>query len=180
MNYHTKLLSMTKLQKKLFISILISLALVLNYFERFIPIYTILGYPGGRIGLANIIVLLSMYYLTFSEMLLLVVLKVLLGSIYSGYAISSLLYSLVGSGLSFLIMFLLVKKLNALISIPIISIIGAIFHNIGQLIVASIIMSDYKILLVYIPHIIFISISTGLIIGLTVNYILKHLREVKL
>ena len=71
-------------------------------------------------------------------------------------------------------MFLLVYLSKQQISIFAVSILGAISHNIGQLFMASLVISNVKIF-VYLPFLVLIAIPTGLAIGLTSKGVLKHL-----
>ena len=53
---------------------------------------------------------------------------------------------------------------------------GAIFHNVGQLIIASMIVKNIGVML-YLPILSTIGIGTGIFIGITANYAVTHLRK---
>lgn len=174
MLYHNKITSLTKVQKMVFISMLIAFALVLSYFETFLPV---LPYPGVKLGLANIITLTSLYFLGFSDALLLVITRVTLNSFFTGSFIT-IWYSLSGGILSFLVMYLLIHMVKDKMSITGISILGAVSHNIGQLIVVVITTENINVAAAYFPILAVSGIITGILIGLTVNYILPYINKI--
>lgn len=153
------------------ISLLISLALTLHVFEQFLPVP--LPIPGVKLGLANVITLLTIILFGFKEAIIVVFCRTLLGSFLGGTP-SSFIFSIVGSLLSAFIMTLLYKKYLHTFSLPTISILGAVFHNLGQIFVASLIFSSINIFY-YFPLLIFSGIITGFFIGLTTKHSLKYL-----
>ena len=88
---------MLRIKKITLVAVLVSVGLVLGILEAKIPFMTII--PGGKIGLSNICVLLSVYLLTPAESLLISVLKGLLVSVLTGN-ISAFLYSGTGGAFS--------------------------------------------------------------------------------
>lgn len=157
-------------QKKIArIGILITLALMVSYIEALFPISFFV--PGIKLGLANSVVLAALYLLGEKEAFFVSVLRVVLASfLFSG--LSMMLYSLVGSLLSFFIMFLAKKRSG--LSIFGVSILGGVFHNIGQIIVAILVISS-KSLLLYLPVLIVAGIITGGVIGGIAKEILKRM-----
>ncbi|MDD2482501.1 MAG: Gx transporter family protein, partial [Lutispora sp.] len=81
---------MTKTRKMVLLSILISQALVLHVIERAIPVP--IPVPGVKLGLANIISLITIMLFGYKEAVLVVILRTLLGSFFGG-GLSSFLYS---------------------------------------------------------------------------------------
>ena len=149
--------------------LLTAVALVLGYFERFIPIATTL--PGIKLGLANTILLYAIYMMNNKSALCLMLLKVMLsGMLFAG--MSGALYSLSG-GLLSLIMMLIVKSQRG-VSIIGVSVVGAVFHNVGQILAASMIVQSRGVFL-YLPALLIAAVITGMLTGITAKYVLKGL-----
>ncbi|GAA0721972.1 hypothetical protein GCM10008905_12980 [Clostridium malenominatum] len=92
---------------------------------------------------------------------------------------SSFLYSIAGGLLSNLIMIILYKSFKESLSIWTISVCGAVFHNIGQLLIASLIVQDFRVYL-YLPVLMVSGVITGYFIGVTTNYLYNHMKKVPL
>jgi heptaprenyl diphosphate synthase len=163
-----------KTKKTVFIALLLSLALVLSYMEQFIPIPVMV--PGVKLGLANIVTLTGLYYLSFKECFTLVILRVVLNSFFTGNVVSTW-YSLSGGVLSFFVMFLLVWLLRNRLSNVFLSITGALFHNIGQLIVVAIITKSSLVALGYFPVLAVSAVIGGTFTGLCVERLLGLLNR---
>ena len=112
-----------------------ALALIFSYVETLIPIN--FGIPGVKLGLANLVIVIALYKMKLTEVYLLSVVRVLLsGFIFGNYF--SIIYSLAGGLLSLTVMALLKK--NKGFSVMGISVAGGVFHNVGQLIVAMLVV----------------------------------------
>lgn len=165
---------MTNTRKMVLLSILISQALVLHIVERAIPVP--IPVPGVKLGLANIISLFTIIVFGYKEAIIVVLLRTLLGSLFGG-GFSSFLYSLAGGLLSTTVMAFMYIKHKNIFSIVTISTIGAISHNIGQLVVASIVISN-AYLFYYLPVILISGVITGVMIGLTVQFTINPLKRI--
>jgi len=55
------------------------------------------------------------------------------------------------------------------------SVIGAVFHNIGQVTIAAIILNNIMIY-TYLPFLLLMSLFTGFFVGLATHYIVKNLK----
>lgn len=165
-----------KTRRMTLISLLVAQGLVLHVVEGMLPIPFIA--PGARLGLTNIITLMALYILDFNEVLLVVVLRVLLATLIAGN-MSSFMYSIVGGILSFLSMYILKKIGKENVSIIGVSVIGAIFHNIGQVIVAGLIINNAMIIS-YLPILLIAAIGTGVFIGVTGKFLLPFLNRLNL
>ena len=141
-------------------AVLISLALALSYVERFIPLQLIIPLPGVKLGIANVVTLVSLYLLGWKRTLPIVLIRCLLGSLFGN--ITGLLFSLTGGILAFLVMTLC--KNMRLFSIYGISVLGAAAHSVGQILAATCIMGSVYIF-AYLPYLLFIGIFTGTAIG---------------
>ena len=143
-------------------SMLLAISVVLSIIESFIPIFSGL-IVGVKLGLANIIVLYVLYIYGFKDAIYISILRVILvGILRTGLFSITFLFSLSGAIISILMMGLF--KLTKL-SIIGVSIIGSIFHIVGQIIVAVIILNTSNILY-YLPYLLIFSCITGTIIGI--------------
>ena len=139
---------------------LISIALVASYIESIIPI----PYPvyGMKIGLANIIIVWVLYSIDIKAAAIISLARVLIAGFLFGN-FYSIIFSLVGAGLSLGIMFLLKKTKK--FSIVGVSIAGGVTHNLGQIIVAAIVLENIRITYVF-PILIVSGVVAGIAIGI--------------
>ena len=121
--------------KVAYFGVFTALALIFSYVETLIPIN--FGIPGVKLGLANLIIVIALYKMRLREVYLLSIVRVLLsGFIFGNYF--SIIYSLAGGLLSLTVMAVFKRKDG--FSIMGISIAGGVFHNVGQLIVAMLVV----------------------------------------
>lgn len=165
---------MNKTKRMVLLSLLTGIALAIYIVEAQIPVL----FPGIKLGLANIVSLAALITFGWKEALLIMFLRTILGSMLTGN-MSSFLFSIAGGILSNLVMILLYKYLKEHISLWTISISGAIFHNIGQLFVAAIVVKDFRIY-VYFPVLLISAIITGYFIGICCNMLVKHLNKLSI
>ena len=116
--------------------ILIALALILSYVEAQVPAF--FAFPGMKLGLTNIAVLLALYRMGGVSAMTINLLRIVMVSLLFG-SFSSFVYSMAGGMLSTVVMILLkhIGKFRPLT----VSIAGGISHNVGQIIAAMILMS---------------------------------------
>lgn len=160
-------------RKLVLISVLVAQGIVLGYIEKMLPIPFIV--PGAKLGLANIVTLTAIYFLNFRESSAVVLLRVLLTAVTFG-SLSSFLYSLSGGVLSLIAMAGLLKVFKDELSLISVSIIGSISHNMGQLIMAAIIIHNVLIL-TYLPFLLIIAIPTGIFVGLVARALIQYLQK---
>ena len=153
-------------RKVTYAAILVALAMTFSYIEVLIPINV--GLPGMKLGLANLVVLIGFYILKPQEVFFISLVRILLMGCLFGNGLS-LMYSLSGGILSYLIM-LLLKNIKGF-SIVGISIAGGVSHNIGQILAAILIIQNNKIIY-YLPPLMIAGIITGVLIGLLAKRIL--------
>ncbi|SKA87846.1 heptaprenyl diphosphate synthase [Caloramator quimbayensis] len=166
---------MKKTQNMIFISILVAQALVLYIVETMIPVPFIT--PGAKLGLANIITVVSLYSLSLADTFLVVILRIILSTLLVG-SLSSFFFSLSGGILSLLVMFILKKFGKENVSIIGVSVMGSVFHNIGQILVASITVQNIRII-AYLPVLMIAGIGTGIFVGITSKFLLVHLKKLQ-
>ncbi len=147
-------------------AILTALALVLSYVEAMIPFH--FGIPGIKLGLANLVIVIGFYVLKPREVLIISVVRILLAGFMFGSGFS-ILYSLAGGMLSFAVMLLMIRIRG--FSVWTVSIAGGVCHNLGQLIVAALVVSNLR-LGYYAPVLMIAGALTGALIGLIAGRIL--------
>ncbi|MCF2668668.1 MULTISPECIES: Gx transporter family protein [Lachnospiraceae] len=158
--------------KVAYFGVFTALALIFSYVETLIPIN--FGIPGVKLGLANLIIVIALYKMRLREVYLLSIVRVLLsGFIFGNYF--SIIYSLAGGLLSLTVMAVFKRKDG--FSIMGISIAGGVFHNVGQLIVAMLVVETFSVAY-YVPVLLIAGMITGLLIGIVSNEMLKRLVNV--
>ena len=144
-------------------------AIIVGIIESFIPS---IGIPGVKLGLANIVILITLYELGILEALFVDLARVFIVGLLRGTIFTmGFFMSLTGAILSLGIMilfYLLIKKF----SIIGVSVVGAIFHVIGQILVAWLFLSTPYILY-YLPVIAISAIVTGVGVGVVANLVIK-------
>ncbi len=161
-----------KTKKLAELALLTAVALIIFIIELRIP--NILPIPGVKLGLANIITVYAVYKFSAKETLMIVATRVILGSLFSSN-FSVIIYSLSGA-IMCLVGMLLVKRVIPLKYIWLCSIIGAVFHNTGQMITAVIMMRSFAVIAYY-PPLIISGCIAGLFTGLCAGFVLKRLPQ---
>lgn len=164
---------MKRLNKIIFLSVLVSMGLGLSVLESSIPLPITI--PGAKLGLSNVVVLVTLVIFGFKEGLTVSALKSIVLMLVTG-SISSFLYSFTGAVLSCIIMYIGLKFASKIFSLIGISILGALSHNFAQISVASLMMNNARIYS-YLPFLMLTSIFTGYFVGLSSKYIIKNLRK---
>lgn len=151
------------------LGLMVTLALILSYVESMIPVFV--GIPGIKLGLANLVSVFLLYRTSFKEAVLVSVVRILISGFMFGN-LMSISFSMAGSILSLLVMCIL-KKINRF-SVIGVSIAGGCMHNIGQLIVAAVVVQTSK-LLYYLPVLLISGLITGMLIGVASGILIKRL-----
>lgn len=161
-----------KTRKIAYLGVFLALALILSYVESLIPFY--FGIPGVKLGLTNLIVVVMLYCIGTKEAFGVSVARILLAGFLFGN-LFSILYSLAGGVLSFIVMCLL-KKTGRFHVISV-SVTGGISHNLGQLIAAAFVVETYDIFY-YMPFLLIAGVATGFVIGmLAQEFILRFEKQ---
>lgn len=162
-----------KLEKMIFMSILVTLSIILGIIDS-----AYLGFltwtPSTKIGLANIVIIVSIYYFSFREVLFIASLKSIVIGLLLGTPMTFLI-GLSGTMLSFIVMYILLKIGKDKFSLIGISISGSVFHTIGQFLVVVFLYSTG--ILALIPLNLVISIVTGIGIGMITDSLIKYLNS---
>lgn len=151
--------------------LLVALAIILSYVESLIPLPFFM--PGMKLGLANIVVLMALYTLRPTDAVIISFLRVLLVGILFKNGVS-MAYSFGGAVLSLAAMILLKK--TGKFGITGVSVVGAAFHNIGQIAVAAIMLETAQ-LVYYLPVLLISAVVTGVIIGIIGGIIVKRIEK---
>lgn len=156
------------------LALLAAAAVVLGYIEGILSAFMLLP-PGIKLGLANTVLLYSIYLLGPGYSVILMILKVVLTGFMSGNLASAFLYSMGGGALSLVMMLLVRFLLRNSISIVGVSVVGAVFHNVGQILVAALVLSTPG-LMFYVFPLMIAAVVTGVITGLAGRQIVRVLK----
>lgn len=150
-------------------ALLTAIALAIHVAEAQIP--APIPVPGVKLGLANIVTVYAVFTMGPGPALMILVARILLGSLFSG--VMSLFYSLAGGLLCFAVMLLLRRVLSKK-QIWVASVVGAVFHNIGQILVA-IVVTGTPAIVSYLPILLLSGIAAGLFTGVAAQYLIHRL-----
>ena len=160
----------SKTRRLTLLAILLGNALIASFIERSIPFN--FAVPGVKLGLANVVTLFALYKFKPGDVFVLVILKCIMTSIFIA-SFSALAYSVCGSLLSFAAMTLILKTGRNLFSPVGVSVVGAICHNIGQILAASFMLGSL-LAVAYLPALLISGVITGVLVGLVVKMLLWY------
>ena len=155
-----------KTKKIALLAMCVALSMILSYVESLLPSP---GVPGVKLGLANLVVIFALYKLGWKEAAGISLLRVFLVSLLFGHA-ASLMYSAAGAVLSLAGMILL-KRTDKLSCVAV-SVIGGVLHNIGQILMAWLLMGPNVVY--YLPVLILSGTAAGIAIGVVSALIVKR------
>ena len=158
-------------KKTAYLGVFAAVAIIFGYVESLFPFFA--GIPGIKLGLANLAVLFILEKYTWKEAALVSAVRILVIGFLFGNMFS-ILYSLAGATLSLAVMTLMKKRAG--FSILGVSVSGGVSHNIGQLIIAALIVENTAFLY-YAPVLIISGVITGLLIGLLTREVLKRIPD---
>lgn len=159
-----------KISRLTTLALFTTIALILSLVETALP--PLAPIPGIKLGLANVVTLLLLYLAAPQNALFVLLARILLASLFAGQAMS-LLYSLTGGIFCFLAMWLCKYFLNKKY-IVLTSMVGGIFHNAGQILVAYLLTQTTGVLL-YFPILLISGLIAGAFTGLCAHYARKYL-----
>lgn len=167
---------MKRNKKLIFLALLTAMGLVLGLFESMIPIPVAL--PGARLGLSNMVVLVTIVVVGAREGIIVALLKTMMLTLVTG-SVSAFFFSLGGAILSSLAMIISYRLLSRWISLIGVSEIGSFFHNLGQVLVACFILHS-RAILTYLPLLVILGLFTGYFVGLSAIFIGNHLAKMNI
>ena len=148
-----------KTKKIAVLALAIALAMILSFVESQIPAFVAI--PGVKVGLANIAVVFVLYKLGWKEAVLISLVRVVMVSMLFGTLVS-LFYSVAGAVLSLTGMVLLKK--TGLFSTVAVSVTGGVLHNVGQILMACLLL-ETNVIVYYLPFLILSGVIAGVVIG---------------
>ncbi|MFQ9515292.1 MAG: Gx transporter family protein [Eubacterium sp.] len=146
-------------------------AVILSYIETLIPA---IGIPGVKLGLANFAIVLALYFLGYKAGITINIIRIIIIGAFFGN-LFSIYFSIAGAVISYAVMALLKKTEK--VSMITVAIVGGVFHNIGQIIIAFFVVDTYGVF-TYIPVLIISGIITGSIIGILADIIYKRTKHI--
>ena len=147
----------------------VAVMMVLSYIESLIPIG---GVPGMKIGLANSVLLLSLYWLGIVISIQLMIVKVFLSAFMFG-GFMALPYSLAGGVLSLTVMIILIYLVKGVSPVGV-GVAGAVAHNAAQVGVAMLVLQTSQ-LVYYMAILIAVAIVTGALTGTVAKLLMYYL-----
>lgn len=152
----------------------IALAMIMSYIEALVPLS--FAVPGIKMGLANIVIIFVLYKIGTKEAILVSIIRVILVSLLFSN-VMAMAYSIAGAVLSLSVMWLL-KKTDKFSFVGV-SIAGGIMHNVGQIIMAVILLGTEQIAL-YLPVLIITGTATGVVIGIVSGLVINRFKNIRL
>ena len=151
-----------------------AVALVLSYVEAILPpIWS--AVPGIKMGLPNIMIIVILYRFSLKEAAAVSLVRLFAVALLFGN-VMTFAYSLAGAILSLAVMALL-KKTNWFSMVGV-SIAGGVFHNLGQILVAMLLLETAEIGY-YMIVLAFTGTVAGVLVGIAGSLVLKRLEKVK-
>ena len=165
---------MKKIQTKTIVlyGLLVAVAFILSYVESLVPAF--FAVPGMKLGLSNLVVIVALYLIGWKSAAAINLVRIVLAAILFGN-LMSLAYSFAGALLSLTLMIILKK--TGKFSTVVISIAGGVCHNIGQIIVAMIVLNT-KAIGWYLLILWFTGVAAGAVIGIIGAILIKRLKPV--
>ena len=155
------------------LALLTAIALTIFMAEAQIPVAVPI--PGVKLGLANIVTVYAVFVLGPGDALLVLTARVFLGAVFSGQMMT-LFYSL-GGGLLCWAVLALLRRLFTKEQLWLCSPVSAVFHNLGQLLVAAALMKTWAVL-AYLPYLVIAGAASGLFTGLCAQFLIKRLDRI--
>lgn len=163
-----------KTKKVAMLGLTIALAMIMSYIEALVPLS--FAVPGIKMGLANIVIIFVLYKIGTKEAILVSLIRVILVSLLFSN-VMAMAYSIAGAVLSLSVMWLL-KKTDKFSFVGV-SIAGGIMHNVGQIIMAVILLGTQQIAL-YLPVLMITGTATGVVIGIVSGLVINRFKNIRL
>ena len=138
----------------------VALAMLLSYVESFVP----MPLPGIKLGLANTVTLFLLYTLGAPYAIGVSVVRIFLSTLLFGAFPTALIYSFTGAALSLSVM-IIAKRVLPFGKVGV-SVLGGVFHNLGQTLAACLMMKTAELAVYFIPL-----LATGTVAGVAVGTI---------
>ena len=152
-------------QKTAYLGLFSAVAIILGYVESLVPVFA--GIPGIKLGVLFILKKYSFREAALVSLVRILVIGFMFGNLFS------ILYSLAGAALSMTVMTIMLEKTS--FSLIGVSVAGGVSHNIGQLVIAMLILHSSSVFL-YAPALLVAGVAAGIVIGELTSEILKRVR----
>lgn len=158
------------IKKLAFMGVLLSLSILLGYIELLLSFTMVI--PGAKLGLGNLVALLLIFSKNYKwrDVFLFQLCRIILCSILFA-SLFSFIYSLIGMLFSFFAMYE-TKELFKMVHVAV-SMIGGVFHNIGQVMVAALFVSKY-VILSHLPYLLILGLLAGFCMGILSSLLCKR------
>lgn len=166
---------MPKTKKIVLMALLTAIALTIFVVENQLP--APVPIPGVKLGLANIITLVTMLLLGKQEAGAVLLVRVLLSAMFAGSP-STLLFSAAGGFLAWLVMCLTVGLFDQK-QLWIVSALAGLAHNAGQLLTCALVVKTPGIF-AYAPILAVSGVITGVFTGLAAMYLIRALHNMRI
>ena len=166
---------MPKTKKLALMALLTAIALTIFVVENQLP--APVPVPGVKLGLANIITLVTMLLLGKKEAGAVLLVRVLMGAMFAGSP-STLLFSAAGGALAWLVMCLTVGLFGEK-QLWIVSALAGLAHNAGQLLTCALVVKAPGVF-AYAPILAVSGVITGVFTGLAAMYLIRALRNMRI
>ncbi len=163
-----------RIRQMLFMAMMTASAVVLHFIENLFPLP--LAIPGVKLGLSNTVSLIALYLYGPVSAFVILLLRVFMTSfLYGGF--SSIIFSLAGGFLSIAAMIMIWRLRKKGFSIVSASVTGGVFHNIGQLLAASVVLGTPTVFS-YLPVLLISGTITGTATGILAGILVPRLRSI--
>ncbi|MCE5287360.1 MAG: Gx transporter family protein [Pelosinus sp.] len=170
--------SMRPTRQTILLALFVAIASALHVAESLIPVP--IPVPGIKLGLANIVSLAVIVMFNWQSAMLVVLVRIIIAALFGGTFLGvTFALSLSGAVLSTAVMAFVYKWWQPPFSLIGVSIIGAVTHNMVQIIAAALLVSSMD-LLWYMPYLVLFAVPMGMITGITLHYFLAKLTRLKL
>ena len=155
------------------LSLAVAVAMILSYVEFLLPpIWS--AVPGIKLGLANVMIIFVLFRMNVFDAALVSFIRLVLSALLFG-SVMTLAYSAAGAILSLLIMFIL-KKTNLFSTVGV-SIGGGVFHNLGQVIMAVLLLGTKEVGY-YMIVLTVTGVLSGIFVGVAGALMLKYIKKI--
>lgn len=152
------------------LSLLVAAGIALHIFEAMLPVLQWMPVPGAKLGLANIVTLLTLVLIGYREAVLVVLLRSFLASLLAGTFLTTTFFlSFAGALGSGIVMGLVYTVARGRLSVVGVSVCGAVTHNVCQLLVAAFLIQQAGIFM-YLPYLLLFALPTGYFTGIVASF----------
>ena len=169
---------MSKSKRIALCGVLTALALALSLAERMIPLELLIPIPGIKLGLANVVTMFALLFLTPREAFAILFCRVTLAALFAG-SVTSFAFSLLGGLCALTTTWILLHRRERWFSLYGISAASAAMHNVGQIIAGIVIMQSVNVI-AYLPLLMIAAIPMGFLTGGILAVLEKHMAHMRL